>query len=184
MAGSKPASKPRLGDVALDRTRISISADALLKLSPWICTASNDCEAIACVRNQPNAMLKPTTMAPRAKLQRRWCVLKKKKIPVPSASSATTNPPVGPTPVICSKSRPAPPSMGHQLAKAWRAGASQPPMLACTVTANTKPASKARKFPLPDKISKRLAQPRVKIMPAPNNKPPSTAPEMLPAGPM
>jgi hypothetical protein len=41
-----------------------------------------------------------------------------------------------------------------------------------------------RKLPLADKISKRLAQPRVKIMPAPNNKPPSTAPEMLPAGPM
>jgi hypothetical protein len=53
-------------------------------------------------------------------------------------------------------------------------------MLACTVTAKTKPANNARIFPLADKISKRLAQPRVRIMPAPKNKPPKNAPEMLP----
>ena len=61
-----------------------------------------------------------------------------------------------------------------------RSGASAPASAACAVTANTSPDSSARKLPLADSTSRRLAQPRVMIMPMPNSRPPTSAPDRLP----
>ena len=63
---------------------------------------------------------------------------------------------------------------------ASRSGASAPPSAACAVTAKISPESSARRFPLAESTSRRLAQPRVMIMPAPNSRPPISAPERLP----
>ena len=48
------------------------------------------------------------------------------------------------------------------------------------MTANTSPDSSARRLPLADSTSSRLAQPRVMIMPTPNSSPPTSAPDRLP----
>ena len=59
-------------------------------------------------------------------------------------------------------------------------GDKPPASVAWAVTAKISPDSSARKLPLADSTSKRLAQPRVMTMPTPNSKPPMSAPEMLP----
>ncbi len=61
-----------------------------------------------------------------------------------------------------------------------RSGASTPDNEACATTAKISPDNSARRLPLADNTSNRLAQPRAMTMPAPNNKPPSMAPERLP----
>lgn len=50
----------------------------------------------------------------------------------------------------------------------------------CATKVNTNPVTSARRFPVADNTSKRLAQPRARIMPTPNINPPMTAPDMLP----
>lgn len=81
---------------------------------------------------------------------------------------------------MASRSRGAPPSTVHQLLMCVRSGDKAPPKAAWAVTAKNKPERRARKLPLADSTSKRLAQPRVMTMPTPNNKPPIRALEMLP----
>ena len=49
----------------------------------------------------------------------------------------------------------------HQVLMVSRRGVSDPEREACAVTANISPDSSARKLPLADRISRRLAQPRV-----------------------
>ena len=101
-----------------------------------------------------------------------------------SAANSQTHPMINPVvwlkPSMASRSRLLPPSTVQRLVISWRKGESAPDSADCAVTANTKPDSKARKLPLADKMSKRLAHPRVMIMPAPNNKPPTSAPDKLP----
>ena len=55
-----------------------------------------------------------------------------------------------------------------------------PANAACAATAKIRPESSARRLPLADSTSRRLAQPRVMIMPAPNSRPPNSAPDRLP----
>ena len=61
--------------------------------------------------------------------------------------------------------------MVHQPVTASRAGASAPRIADCAATAITRPDSSARRLPVADSTSRRLAQPRVMIMPAPKHQP-------------
>ncbi|GBE43412.1 hypothetical protein BMS3Bbin10_01488 [bacterium BMS3Bbin10] len=77
-------------------------------------------------------------------------------------------------------SRPAPPSMVHRPASQSRAGEKTPRRAAWAVTANTRPESRARRLPLAESTSRRLAHPRARIMPTPNMAPPMSGPESDP----
>ena len=63
---------------------------------------------------------------------------------------------------------------------ASRSGASAPVQAACAVTANTRPDITERRLPCAASTSRRLEQPRARIMPMPNSAPPMAAPDRLP----
>ena len=73
MAGSRPASKPKLGTEAEDSTRISHSAEGPLKLRLVIATGSKEWLATAWVKPHPAAMHSPVTTAPTASQGRPLC---------------------------------------------------------------------------------------------------------------
>jgi hypothetical protein len=66
------------------------------------------------------------------------------------------NPPQGPTCVMASRSRLAPPSTVHHRLIDSRSGASTPASEACAVTAKISPDSRARRLPFAESTSRRL----------------------------
>ena len=63
---------------------------------------------------------------------------------------------------------------------ASRAGDRTPRSADCATMVSTSPVTSARRLPVAESTSRRLAQPRARIIPAPNISPPMIAPERLP----
>ncbi len=173
-----PASKPNVVP-GLASTRISHSAEGPLKVSPPTGTTSKLACATAWLNHQARATARPVHSPP-SHIQARLPLRQEKYSATASHSAPSTRPSQWPAPTRASRLRALPPSTVHQPAISLRSGARLPASVACAVTANTSPDSRARRLPLADRMSRRLAQPRVITMPTPNSRPPTSAPDRLP----
>ena len=131
------------------------------------------------MNHQAAAIDSPTPMAPAQPHTGTRC-LRAQTTAAPSQTRPKSRAPPWPMPLRAIRSRGVPPSIVHHSEITCRSGDSAPVNAACAVTAKIRPESSERRLPCAANTSRRLEQPRARIMPMPNSAPPMAAPERLP----
>ena len=150
-------------------TRFRTSADGPVKLSAWIGCGSK-ADGRHRIGEPPGRQQwpGPTPMAPAQPQGGTLLAARPERRPRRARRGRTARAPPWPMPVRAMRSRAPPPSMVHHAEIARRSGDRAPVSAACAVTAKTRPDSSERRLPCAASTSRRLEQPRARIMPMPN----------------